>query len=213
MNLEEVNQPSLERKEKINEKAKTIEELASFSVKYNNPFYFEDFGLDNESELIKNTKVKKEVLENLNEEDKEWVEFILESFKSFLKGPIFTDSFHKNHRDLFNEDNFTRYKWQIAHREELSEKALQYYNANRLRINKCSNIVGFLPTLKDLVVNPDIKNKLLDFEKSIPSELLDKDEEEVLQYSTLEDDEKIRVVKELTKIVEKTILLLTEKQI
>ena len=46
MNFDELNKnytkAGISEKE-INEKAKTIEELASFSVKYDNPFYFEDF--------------------------------------------------------------------------------------------------------------------------------------------------------------------------
>ena len=206
MSFDKLNNTSQERgtnKKEISGKTKIIKELTSFSARHDNPIFFKDFGLDNESELTKNVKIKKEVLENLNKDNKEFIKEGLKVFQSFVTGPIFTDSFHQEH--------YSRFIWINVYHKKLSKNALQYYDSNRLRVNKCSDIIGFLQIFEDLVVNSDIKNKLLDLEKSVPFEFISKGKNGKLEYNSLSDDKKIVVVKKLTEIAQKVILMLEEK--
>ena len=178
-------------------------ELIAFAKKYGNPLVFEDFGLDEEPELIENIRVKNKVLEGLSEEDMKSARFDLKVFKSFLRAPIFTDSFH--------EDHYSRRIWENNNLQKISVEAQEYYKNNRLGINTCFSVIGFLSDLEDLVVNLEVRDKLLNFKQNIPHELFDKNKEGILRYNSFDDNEKIRVAKELTKVTEDLILFLEEK--
>lgn len=194
------------------EQAEIVKELFLFSGEHGNPLYFEDLGSPLGSDSEKEIFINEEVLKGLDEEKKEDAKFTFDSLRSFLKGPIFTDTFHKNHRDLSNENKFTRHKWEMANKDKLSNEALKYYQSNRLNFNKCNQVINSLSVLEDYVLNPEIKGQLSELKGRIPSEFLEQDEKEkILKYSTLEDDEKIRVVEELTEIARDTINLLSEK--
>lgn len=208
MNFNKFNKEIPETKNKYGEEnAKAVENLASFSVKNNNPFYFEDFGSDDYSKINESNKIKKEILKDLDEEGIEWVKNGLEVFHSFNSGPIFTDSFH--------EDGDARENWKETNLNKLNEEERHYFASNRLRVNKWSNVIRFLNEIENSINNVDLKKKLGDLKNKIPHKFLDKYEDGELlevEYNRLSDEEKIIVVKELTEIAKEAIDLLEEKQ-
>jgi len=199
-------------KNEIKERIKIIEELVYYSVEHENPISFKSFGLDSESELIKNTKIKKEVLEGLNEDKKNKVKYSLEIFQSFLMDPIFTDSFGLDHP--------SRRIWETTYIEKgkLSPAAKKCYYSNCLNsVTGWNKVISEIQELEEIILNQSIKDNLENLKSKIPCEFFDKYEVEdkvnVETYHRLYDDEKVEVIKELKKIAKEVILLLTEKQI
>jgi len=199
-------------KNEIKEKIKIIEELIHYSIEYDNPISFKSFGLNSESKLIKNTKIKEEVLEGLDEDKKNKVKYSLEIFQSFLKDPIFTDSFGLDHP--------SRRIWETTYIEKgkLSPEVKKCYYSNCLNaVTGWNKVISEIQELEETILNQGIKDNLENLKNKIPCEFFDKykveDKVKVEIYYRLSDDEKVRVVKELKEIVKEIILLLTEKQI
>lgn len=192
-------------KEKIG-KYEIIAQLSGFTRENGNPIVFKDFGVPDESELIKDHKIREEVLEGLNEEKIDEVKFSLEVCKSFITKPIFTDSFHENldARNDWEEKYFFKLK-------ELNKEAFEYGQSNRLRVNVCYSVLISLEIFSDDIKNTNLKKEFLTLKEKIPKEFKEKDENGYQKYHSLPDDEKIRVVKELTEIAKKAISLLEEK--
>lgn len=189
-------------KKKMEEKAKIIKELETFSIKYDNKFDFKDYGLDPDSEFLKNKKIKKEILEGLNKKDIDSVEFGLKIFKSFLEAPIFTDKFHKDHN--------SRREWEAKYIN--SSELRDYYDSNRLGLHMAFHVIGFLSVLKDqIIINPDVKSKLINFLERIPPEIWSKEKKEVVMYADLDDEKKIKIIKIFTQMVEELVSYLEEK--
>lgn len=186
---------------RVDEKGKIIEDLTSFSVQNDNPLYFEDFGLDDDSVLIKNTKIKKEVLEGLEKKVCLDVENAFLHFKSFLRGPIFTDSFHQNH--------VLRREWEKKI-HEIDPKVYEYYQSNRLNTNRYCVVESWLSILEKDIINPDIKNKLSELKRNIPIELKGGNKNGGPKYSELKDSKKVKAIKEISEIVKQAILLLED---
>jgi len=193
------------KKENIRKKDEIIKELISFSAKYNNPISFVSFGLDEDSELIKNTKINSEVLKGLSKESIKVIESILESLKSFLKRPLFTTDIPEKAENRENE------KWWKEHKKEVSKEAQDYYENNRIRLGKYLGIYGSLSYLSHLIVNPKVKIKLLDLNFGIPTELFNDNEKGDKVYPTLDDKEKIKVAEKFAEIVEEAISILEGK--
>ncbi len=207
---------------KISEKkAEIVKELSTFCEESDNSLDFVDYGLEKDSELIKNTKIKEgEVFEDLSDLEKEEVIEGVESFKSFLKGPIFTDSFHENQKERNNWEDEN----EIKIIESMGGDVFNYFKTNRLRVNSCQSVLNFLDILSEDIKNSEIKDKLVLLRKEIPLEFtskeladneyiihsIEKDKDAVI-YHVLNDKGKIEVVKKLTKIVKKALSLLTEK--
>lgn len=217
MNLDKfLDEPYLKAgigKEKINEKAKTIEELASFSVKHDNSFYFEDFGLDEKSESIKNPKIKKDILNILNKDDKELIKDAMEAFLSFVAGPIFTDQYNIDHanRRIWENDNLKN--------KGLSLEAKKYYDSNRLDSNRgWGKVVNYIELIIDMLAEynelNDIVVELKNLQEKIPHEFSDEYEDEskikYRVYDRLPDDIKVNIIKQLTKITDEFVSFLVE---
>ena len=208
-------------------KAEIIGKLVFFTdynKNYNNHLDFhgkegEGYGLDDESELIKNTNINKKVFEGLenDERKKKDILYAVNVFKSFLKGPIFTDTFHKKHRDIFkvDEEHAYRYDWELENinLEKIDKDTIDYYKSNRLNANKCFQAAGFLAILADLVVDVETKKELLNYKEEVPQELYKVEEDGTLAYNFFNDEKKVKIVQELSEIIKKALNLLTEKQV
>lgn len=190
-----------------NNKDKFKKALESWGEKNGNTLVFFDNDLKQEDKF----EIKEDILAEFHP-NKE-VKYFANVLKNFLEGPIFTDSFHKLHRDLFKVDSNNKYRfdWEQEHEKELTLESLDFYKSNRLNLNRCSHVIGVLSFLKDFTNNLDLKNKLINLENKVPSEFLKKNKEGIVEYNFLDDAEKIRVVRELTEVVKGAIILLTEK--
>ena len=178
-------------------------ELIAFAKKHeNNILEFWDFGLKEEVKLEGNQKINEEVIKGLDEEKINTIKSCIRAFKFFLAGPIFTDSYHENHE--------ARREWGKNYSSKISTEEFNYYNANRLKLNRCFNVRGYLLTLINFITNSSVKNKLSDFYESIPSEIKE-DENDDIKYNLLSDNEKIKVVGKLTEVVKNLVSYLEEK--
>ena len=195
----------------IKERTEIIGELISLGEQNNNSLTFKDSGLNDKLEQTKNIKIKEEVLKGLNEESIDLIKYSLEIFKSFLRGPIFTDNFGFDHP--------SRRKWETTHVEKgkLSPEAKEYYYSNRLNTNRgWSGVITELKELEGIIINSNIKNKLDNLKSKISREFFDKyyevqDRVNVEIYNKLSKDAKVKIVEELTEIVREIIVLLEEK--
>lgn len=203
MNFEKQNVDNSEAKnikEEVNKKEQIVKDLVDFSVRHDNPITFLDYGLDENSELIKNNEINGKVLEGSSEENTETLRSILGSLKAFLKRPLFTDS--------MPDDLLKREKWWKNNKEKLNKESQEYYENNRMRLGKNYAIFGYLSYLPDLVIDSKIKNKLLDLNKDIPPELLNDDDNGNRIYVTLSNEKKIEVVEKFTGIIKEVVSVL-----
>ena len=182
-----------------------VAELISFGEKNGNKLNFKDFGAD--FDFIKDEdrlsiRVKKEALEDLDEKGQDLMKYFLAVFKSYVSGPIFTDEFHQDHT--------SRRKWEKTLEKSCSEGAKRFYNKNRLGINQCASVMGCLDLIQERVLNQNIKDELLRLRVEVPKELKEKQEDGLLKYYFLSDEEKIDVIKRLSNIAERAIAILEE---
>ncbi len=189
-----------------NKKEKTVEgslekakKLTEFCATHGNPVNIIEPGENFEVE-----KIEKEELHNMDK-----IKRYLHICKGYLNGPIFLDS--------FSEDHKSRRDWEMKYESEesMGQDIRNYYKANRLGINNCSKIVGFLDLLIDHVEDPMLNEKLKMLEKEIfekAGDIVEK-EEGFLKYHKLDDDKKINAVQELSKIVGKLVATLENKDI
>lgn len=191
-------------------KYEIIAQLSRFAKEHGNPIVVKDFGVDSESELIKDNKIKEKVLEGLDEEKIDKIKYSLEIFKFFLKRITFTDGFDLDHE--------SRRNWETAYIEKgkLSLEAKERYYSNRLNsVTGWNTVISEITELEETILNEDIIKELENLKNEIPREFYEKYElpngVKVEMYHRLLKDEKVKVVNELSKIVEKIILLLEEK--
>ena len=188
------------------EKQKIINEVESFGVETNNYIDFKDFGEDfNQLEEI---KLNSRVIEGLDEKTMKDIENFVKMFKSYIANPIFTDSFHENHRNLTDPEIFTRSKWEKENLNKISKEGQDYYNSNSLNIGHINSIIGFLDIIEMDIINPEIKNEILKLIEELPTELEERIENNILKYNTLSDNKKIEVIKQIKETLKQVISLL-----
>jgi hypothetical protein len=180
-----------------------------FCAENGNPIKIVDYG---ENFDLENTEISPEVLEAIGIENSDLAKLLLKFSKSYLNGPIFTDSFHKDHR-LFGG----RREWENNSENLMDKETSEYYKTNRLGINNCWHVIGFLDVLLDDIKDFKTKNELEDIKNNIPKELTEKDKDDILEYSKLADDKheeidgKIEVIKKFSDITQKLLSFLEKK--
>jgi len=181
-NTDEIKKDNLEKAKK----------LAEFCSENGNPIKIVDYG-------------ESFGLEKVDLEQPDLTKLSLEIFKKFLSGPIFTDTFSKDHNE--------RRKWEKEIENLIDEDIKKYYISKRLNVNQYSNIISLLPLLLEDLKDSEMKNKLTNIKNEIFQETGDliNRENGHLIYATLEDDKKIEVIKNLSKIVQKLISVLENK--
>ncbi|HNW71478.1 MAG TPA: hypothetical protein PKZ36_02755 [Candidatus Paceibacterota bacterium] len=197
----EQREPILEKKEVIvpPEKQKIINELVNFGKKTGNELKFSDYGKEYADSLL----LKEEALTGLGEREVEDLGMYLGILKSYVSGPIFTDGFHGDHnsRRVWENENIQKVS-------TLETEAKDYYLTNRLNQgSRIHPVMGFLSEITEIIKNPNIKEKLLNLEKEIPEEFTSKED----LYSTLSDEEKVKVVNKFSEVLRNTINLLENK--
>jgi hypothetical protein len=191
------------------EKVAIIGELVSIGINTGNQLSFlPDSVLSSKPVLIENIKVKKEALEDLKEDEILNVKENIEFFKKFIANPIFTDDFDLRH-DL-------RRAWETSYidKGEINPKAKVYYNSNRLNTTQWGSVVGDIEDLCKVIHDKNIKSKLEILKDKIPNEFIDTYDSEdgkIRIYYSLHENDKVKVIKELSKIAEDVVILLEEK--
>lgn len=195
-------------KEKVtDETAALMGELIFLGGKTGNNLKFREAGLNGDlSELIKTTKIKTDIAKGLSEKDVGLMKSTIGILTSFIMAPIFTDDFGLDHE--------SRVKWEkeVGLRENgvkgrVSDSAKKYYHSNSLGFNRCSSVAKLISDLVKNAADPELKIDLQELVK-IPSEFLEKDENNNIQYHGLNDEEKIRVVRELKSVARDVALFL-----
>ncbi|MEK7572727.1 MAG: hypothetical protein AAB493_02655 [Patescibacteria group bacterium] len=180
---------SQEKKDNL-EKAK---KLTVFCSENENPILIIDYG--------ENFDLKK-----IDLEQSDLAKLSLEISKHYISGPIFTDTFSK--------DNNRRRKWEKKTEGLMDAEIEKYYKSNRLGVNNYFNVIGILDVLLNDLKDSEIKNKLIDIKNEIFQEtgdLINKKDDSLI-YGTLEDDNKIELIKKFSKIVQKLISILENKR-
>jgi len=188
---EEIKKELNQEVEKTNlEKAKG---LVDFGAKHQNPIEIIESGGNFNVEKIKGI-------------DSCSIENFLFFLKTYLNGPIFTDTYNKNHGY-----GTGRREWEKKYQKLMEEDILQYYNSNRLGNNKIGQVISALDIFSGELEDADIKNKLKDTQLRIQKEvgnLINKDEKEIQIYHSLEDEEKVELVKKFSEIVKELVDIL-----
>jgi len=194
------------------EKEAIIKKLKFFCEQNGNSLDLIDSGLSEDSELFKNIIIREEVFKDLNESEKEeteeYVSDAIGGFVSFLESITFTDKFH--------EDLDSRNKWEekfiVLSPEKLNQEEYFIITSNRLKINSCSKVFGYLQDLPSYIKNSKLKGELEFLFEKAPEVLKKKDENGYPLYHSLSDDEKINTALELVELAKKALALLTEKK-
>ena len=189
---------SFEARDGLKSKATIIGELSFVGDHSGNQLKFKDIGkiINGQDQKIVNSKI----IEGLDNEHLEIFSEALQGLRNFLEFPIFTDDFHA--------DNESRRGWEKNNLTNISPEAREYYSSNRLSTNVYSSAIAYLNSLEELPFNSDVKEELRGLSLEVPPILLELDREGILVYHRLSDDEKISVIKELTRVIEKAINLL-----
>ncbi len=214
MSLEkpEKQTPEEQNKRLEEHKAKIVEELSSFAVKHGNPLYFEDFGSSSLFANNQEIKIKDGALKGLDENERKTVENFTNILSYFIACPIFTDEFHEKHRNLQDLSVYWRYNWEQDNLSELGKEAKTYYHSNRLSGGKCVGAIGAIFILKELISDPEIKNKIPDISENVYNAFLKRDNgDETKEYDSYSDQKKIQIVRELTALAKETLDSLVEK--
>lgn len=212
-------QSKIENKE--TEKQRVVDELVSFGKKTGNPFHFVDLGGELGKDFTtKENVINQSILLGLDEDGEDTLKKSLEILKIYYNGPVFTDDFGKNHRNLELPDVPSRYNWERENLNKLSQKAKEYYKDNKLNFgSRISPVVSCLYMIKDTLKNPLIKKKIEELlEKSFnlkeegkPSFLEQLVKDGGLSYSLYSNDEKIQSINRLNEIVRQVIFFLEQK--
>ncbi len=178
-------------------------ELIAFGEKTGNKLDFKDYGKNFDYSKDKALlSVKKKALIGMDEEAQDLTKDSLAVFKAYFSGPIFIDEFHQDHT--------SRRKWETSLKESVSKESLDFYKKNRLGVNKCATVVGFLDIVLEMIQNEEMKKQLSKLQEVLPKELLEKQEEGYLKYHFLSDEEKLDVIKRLSSVAEKATGILEE---
>jgi len=189
---------SFESRDGLNSKATIVGELSFVGDNNGNQLKFKDKGkiINGRDQKIVNSRI----IEGLDNNHLEIFFEALQGLRNFLEFPIFTDD--------FKTDNESRREWEKNNLTSISPEAREYYNSNRLSTNVYSSAIAYLNSLEELPFSPDTKEELHDLSLGVPPVLLELDRDGISVYHRLSDDEKIRVIKEFTRVVEKVINLL-----
>ena len=179
---------------KIKNNLEKAKDLTKFCLENGNPLSFIDYG---ENFDLDNFKINPEILIKINEEQSKLAVFCLKFSKTYLNGPIFLDTFSKNHGK--------RREWEEKIETLMDEEILKYYNSNRLSVNNYGNVINFFNLFLNKITDPEIKNKLLNIKNLIPKELTSVDNESNLVYGSLEDNRKVEIIKEFSQITREII--------
>ena len=191
--------------EKLNDRAALIGELSHLGDMSGNHLKFRFDEGDDFSDSAMNGRESKEPMSQkapagLDDNERE---IFLEAFTGlhdFLGSPTFTDDFHV--------DNGRRRIWEQENLEKVSPEAKKYYNSNRLATNVYSAVIVYLDSLQDLPISAEAKKALQGLNLEVPEELLKVDEDGILLYHKLSDEDKIKAVGGLVRVVRKTMEIL-----
>lgn len=182
-----------------NKRAEREKDLSNFCEKGGNSIVF----LKSGSEQVEKINLS-DAWQNLDEEEREAAQMILDKANLFLHSPIFTDSFHEDHRSRRNWEN--DYLIQNAPLE-----LLNYYQSNRFNLNLLSLPFFFRSWAEALAEDGKLSEDQKDLVKKINDELFRADPENLTKYGMKNDDDKYQIVVKLEKVFEDMINLLGDK--
>jgi hypothetical protein len=173
--------------------------LAEYCEKNGSPIELLRSGEDKEEDL----KLSDDWL-NLEKEWREVLQEILKQAELFLRSPIFTDSFHKNHSN--------RRDWESDYIDnDIEAEISDYYKTNRFNISRLGLPFNFKSMFglieHDDNLSDDVKNK-----SRVIIEKLKLDFPDNLQeYSNISDEKKLEIVEKIEPIFKEIVNLLSDK--
>ena len=141
----------------------TFLEKGKYSFDFDKKQILDEKGEKYEIGKIDNSK-KSEIDPNalVNPNDANFVNFYLDTFKAFIRGPIFSDKM---------KDHGKRFPWKEKNKDAMQKAGVfEFFRSNRMRKNSLAGILGPLTKMPDLIKDQTKKEAIYDLAKDLPEE-------------------------------------------